>query len=101
MKSAGEDAEELSLRRIEITRSSGKSSKWLTVKFSNLGFLSRCVTGNAEAKIWFSIVGLWGEKKAEDEEEGDVCHIYTGTENTLVIESISIDAFSRYSILLI
>lgn len=45
-KSAGEEAEELSLRRIEMTRSSGKSSMLLTLGFSNLGFLLRCVIGN-------------------------------------------------------
>lgn len=46
-KSAGQEAEELSLRRIEKTRSSGKSSMWLTVRFfSNLGFLLGCVIGN-------------------------------------------------------
>lgn len=52
-KSEGEEAEEVSLRRIEMMRSSGKSSKWLLLTvllwfFSNLCFLLRCIVMEEE-----------------------------------------------------
>lgn len=49
-KSEGEEAEEVSLRRIEMMRSSGKSSKWLLLFrfFSNLCFLLRCIVMEEE-----------------------------------------------------
>lgn len=82
-KSEGEEAEELSLRRIEMMRSSGKSSKkllltvWFWFFFPNLGFLLRCVIGERWRRL--NLVGLgcnrWEWREGRNLEKEDERHL--------------------------
>lgn len=102
-KSAGQEAEELSLRRIEKTRSSGKSSMWLTLTvrfFSNLGFLLRCVIWNDKMvggeRRWEDLILLLvnvnlgsGEKDGREGGKKKMCVTFIHR-NTLVIIKIKL-----------